>query len=85
MFTMKKSLLLLFLLGTISLSLCEEKRDEDENEGEAKRDNVYSRPPQRFGRKRHLMRDADEDEYNGGEAKLEEVKRFMEIPWKDLM
>nr|AIU99917.1 odorranaopin-MS2 antioxidant peptide precursor [Sylvirana maosonensis] len=49
MFTMKKSLLLLFFLGTISLSLCEEKRDEDEYEREAKRDNVYSRPPQRFG------------------------------------
>nr|ABG66418.1 chensirin-3 precursor [Rana chensinensis] len=30
MFTMKKSMLLLFFLGTISLSLCEEERDEDE-------------------------------------------------------
>nr|AIU99954.1 ishikawain-7-EV1 [Odorrana exiliversabilis] len=41
MFTLKKSLLLLFFLGTISLSLCEEERDADEeenevNEGEAK-------------------------------------------------
>nr|AIU99923.1 odorranaopin-MS1 antioxidant peptide precursor [Sylvirana maosonensis] len=37
MFTMKKSLLLLFFLGTISLSLCEEERDadEEENGGEA--------------------------------------------------
>nr|ABG76569.1 odorranain-Q1 antimicrobial peptide precursor [Odorrana grahami] len=30
MFTLKKSLLLLFFLGTISLSLCEEERDADE-------------------------------------------------------
>nr|AEZ53013.1 antimicrobial peptide precursor [Odorrana tiannanensis] len=34
MFTMKKSLLLLFFLGTISLSLCQEERDADEEEGE---------------------------------------------------
>nr|ABG76238.1 brevinin-2E-OG6 antimicrobial peptide precursor [Odorrana grahami] len=33
MFTMKKPLLLLFFLGTISLSLCEEERDADEDEG----------------------------------------------------
>nr|ADP05779.1 brevinin-2-RA10 peptide precursor [Odorrana andersonii] len=33
MFTMKKSLLLLFVLGTISLSLCEEERDADEDDG----------------------------------------------------
>nr|ADP05782.1 brevinin-2-RA11 peptide precursor [Odorrana andersonii] len=33
MFTMKKSLLLLFFLGTISLSLCGEERDADEDEG----------------------------------------------------
>nr|AFP24874.1 prepropalustrin-2Ka [Rana kukunoris] len=32
MFTMKKSLLLLFFLGTISLSLCEQERDADEDE-----------------------------------------------------
>nr|ABX44968.1 rugosin-RN antimicrobial peptide precursor [Hylarana nigrovittata] len=34
MFTMKKSLLLLFFLGTISLSLCEEERGADEDDGE---------------------------------------------------
>nr|ACA81705.1 lividin-13 precursor [Odorrana livida] len=34
MFTMKKSLLLLFFLGTISLSLCEEERDADEEGSE---------------------------------------------------
>nr|C5H0C8.1 RecName: Full=Amolopin-P2; Flags: Precursor [Amolops loloensis]ACA09631.1 amolopin-p2 antimicrobial peptide precursor [Amolops loloensis] len=36
MFTLKKSLLLLFFLGTISLSLCEQERgaDEEENGGE---------------------------------------------------
>nr|ABX44924.1 nigroain-J antimicrobial peptide precursor [Hylarana nigrovittata] len=44
MFTMKKSLLLLFFLGTISLSLCEQERDADEEE-------------------------------NGGETKLEVLKR----------
>nr|F1T153.1 RecName: Full=Brevinin-2ISa; Flags: Precursor [Odorrana ishikawae]BAK08585.1 Brevinin-2ISa precursor protein [Odorrana ishikawae] len=33
MFNMKKSLLLLFFLGTISLSLCEEERDADEDDG----------------------------------------------------
>nr|ACZ71340.1 brevinin-2-RA20 antimicrobial peptide precursor [Odorrana andersonii] len=33
MFTMKKPLLLLFFLGTISLSLCEEERDADEDDG----------------------------------------------------
>nr|ACN79538.1 temporin-LTf [Hylarana latouchii] len=30
MFTMKKSLLLLFFLGTINLSLCEEERNAEE-------------------------------------------------------
>nr|ACI15364.1 preprotemporin-1CEb [Rana chensinensis]CAJ80866.1 amurin-3 protein precursor [Rana amurensis] len=30
MFTLKKSLLLLFFLGTINLSLCEEERNVDE-------------------------------------------------------
>nr|ABX44946.1 rugosin-RN antimicrobial peptide precursor [Hylarana nigrovittata] len=35
MFTMKKSLLSLFFLGTISLSFCEEERSADEDdEGE---------------------------------------------------
>nr|AEZ52981.1 antimicrobial peptide precursor [Odorrana tiannanensis] len=32
MFTMKKSMLLLFFLGTISLSLCEQERNADEEE-----------------------------------------------------
>nr|BAK93315.1 Ishikawain-4 precursor protein [Odorrana ishikawae] len=32
MFTLKKSLLLLFFLGTISLSLCEQERGADEEE-----------------------------------------------------
>nr|ABW34702.1 odorranalectin precursor [Odorrana grahami] len=36
MFTLKKSLLLLFFLGIISLSLCEEERDADEEENEVK-------------------------------------------------
>nr|D5GRW4.1 RecName: Full=Temporin-SHe; Short=Temp-SHe; Flags: Precursor [Pelophylax saharicus]CBH19885.1 temporin-SHe precursor [Pelophylax saharicus] len=30
MFTLKKSLLLLFFLGTINLSLCEQERDAEE-------------------------------------------------------
>nr|ABX58805.1 brevinin-2E-OG7 antimicrobial peptide precursor [Odorrana grahami] len=33
MFTLKKPLLLLFFLGTISLSFCEEERDADEDDG----------------------------------------------------
>nr|Q8QFQ4.1 RecName: Full=Ranatuerin-2P; Flags: Precursor [Lithobates pipiens]CAD20746.1 ranatuerin 2P [Lithobates pipiens] len=33
MFTMKKSLLLFFFLGTISLSLCEQERGADEDDG----------------------------------------------------
>nr|ABG76245.1 brevinin-2E-OG4 antimicrobial peptide precursor [Odorrana grahami] len=33
MFPLKKPLLLLFFLGTISLSLCEEERDADEDDG----------------------------------------------------
>nr|AEZ52970.1 antimicrobial peptide precursor [Amolops hainanensis] len=32
MLTLKKSLLLLFFLGTINLSLCEQERDADEEE-----------------------------------------------------
>nr|ADD51563.1 preprotemporin-1CEd [Rana chensinensis] len=32
MFTLKKSLLLLFFLGTLNLSLCEEERNADEEE-----------------------------------------------------
>nr|ADV36146.1 brevinin-2AH1 antimicrobial peptide precursor [Amolops hainanensis] len=34
MFTMKKSLLVLFFLGTISLSFCQEERNADEDDGE---------------------------------------------------
>nr|AGG19112.1 host defense peptide ranatuerin-2-OM [Odorrana margaretae] len=34
MFTLKKSLLLLFFIGTISLSLCKQERSADEDEGE---------------------------------------------------
>nr|CCA61235.1 OHTI precoursor [Odorrana hejiangensis] len=33
MFTSKKSLLLLFFLGMVSLSLCKEERDADEDDG----------------------------------------------------
>nr|ADE40980.1 brevinin-2TEa [Indosylvirana indica] len=33
MFTMKKPMLLLFFLGTISLSLCQEERGADEDDG----------------------------------------------------
>nr|AXB87470.1 antimicrobial peptide GL21 [Odorrana andersonii] len=32
MFTLKKSMLLLFFLGTISLSLCEQERNAEEEE-----------------------------------------------------
>nr|Q2WCN7.1 RecName: Full=Pelophylaxin-2; Flags: Precursor [Pelophylax fukienensis]CAI99626.1 pelophylaxin-2 protein precursor [Pelophylax fukienensis] len=35
MFTMKKSLLFFFFLGTIALSLCEEERGADEEENGA--------------------------------------------------
>nr|ADV36211.1 brevinin-2TR2_2 antimicrobial peptide precursor [Amolops torrentis] len=34
MFTLKKPLLLLFFLGTINLSLCQEERNADEDDGE---------------------------------------------------
>nr|ACA81707.1 lividin-15 precursor [Odorrana livida] len=43
MFTMKKSLLLLFFLGTISLSLCEQERDageDEENGGQVKEEKI---------------------------------------------
>nr|ABG76240.1 brevinin-2E-OG2 antimicrobial peptide precursor [Odorrana grahami] len=43
MFTLKKSLLLLFFLGTISLSLCEEERDADEDEGAEKTEEEVKR------------------------------------------
>nr|ACR46973.1 ranatuerin-1 precursor [Aquarana catesbeiana] len=38
MFTMKKSLLLLFFLGTITLSLCEQERGADEEEGSGEKE-----------------------------------------------
>nr|QEG59350.1 WHP precursor [Odorrana tormota] len=50
MFTLKKFLLLLFFLGIISLSLCEQERDANEER-------------------------RDENEENGGEAKIEDIKR----------
>nr|ABG72914.1 amolopin-2a antimicrobial peptide precursor [Amolops loloensis] len=34
MFTLKKSLLLLFFLGTINLSLCEQERNAEEERGD---------------------------------------------------
>nr|AIU99877.1 daiyunin-1 antioxidant peptide precursor [Amolops daiyunensis] len=45
MFTLKKPLLLLFFLGTVSLTFCEQERDANEeenevNEGEAKLEEV---------------------------------------------
>nr|B3VZU0.1 RecName: Full=Brevinin-1CDYa; Flags: Precursor [Rana dybowskii]ACF08000.1 antimicrobial peptide Brevinin-1CDYa precursor [Rana dybowskii] len=40
MFTLKKSLLLIFFLGTINLSLCEEERNADEEE---RRDDLEER------------------------------------------
>nr|AIU99878.1 daiyunin-3 [Amolops daiyunensis] len=58
MFTLKKSLLLLFFLGMISLSLCEQERDANEE----RRD------------------DPDESEANGGEVKVEEMKRIVRPP-----
>nr|AFM52336.1 viridimin-1 [Amolops viridimaculatus] len=60
MFTMKKSLLLLFFLGMISLSLCEQERDANEE----RRD------------------DPDENEENGGEAKVEEIKRAAKLNFR---
>nr|ADP05817.1 lividin-12-RA peptide precursor [Odorrana andersonii] len=57
MFTLKKPLLLLFFLGIISLSLCEQERDANEER-------------------------RDENEENGGEAKVEEIKRVVKIPFR---
>nr|AIU99914.1 esculentin-2MS1 [Sylvirana maosonensis] len=43
MFTMKKSLLFFFFLGTISLSLCEQERGADEDDGvEEVRRSIFS-------------------------------------------
>nr|AEZ52949.1 antimicrobial peptide precursor [Amolops hainanensis] len=60
MFTLKKSMLLFFFLGMISLSLCEQERDANEE----RRD------------------DADESEANGGEVKVEDIKRAMRPPFR---
>nr|BAK93312.1 Ishikawain-1 [Odorrana ishikawae] len=60
MFTLKKSLLLLFFLGIISLSLCEQERDANEkrrddpdeneaNEGEAKVEEIKRAAGYPFG------------------------------------
>nr|ACR46971.1 kininogen-1Ca preproprotein [Aquarana catesbeiana] len=87
MFTVKKSLLLLFFLGTISLSLCEQERDadEDENKREAQVKDVkrarswgrIRRPPGcnpfRIAPASYLKRDDDVDEY-AGEAKPKTLK-----------
>nr|AMB66607.1 temporin-1Re precursor [Pelophylax lessonae] len=48
MFTMKKSLLLLFFLGTINLSLCEEERDTDEEERRDEPDEMDVEVEKRF-------------------------------------
>nr|AYN64365.1 Arg0trp5Leu8-bradykinin precursor [Pelophylax lessonae] len=55
MFTLKKTLLLFFFLGIVSLSLCKEERDADEEENEetggevkveeVKRQKTYNRRP----------------------------------------
>nr|ABG76269.1 esculentin-1-OG7 antimicrobial peptide precursor [Odorrana grahami] len=43
MFTMKKSLLLIVLLGIISLSLCEQERAADEDEGNEIKRGLFSK------------------------------------------
>nr|AYN64366.1 temporin-ECa precursor [Pelophylax lessonae] len=48
MFTLKKSLLLLFFLGTINLSLCEEERDADEEERRDEPDEMDVEVEKRF-------------------------------------
>nr|B5A9T0.1 RecName: Full=Dybowskin-2CDYb; Flags: Precursor [Rana dybowskii]ACF08008.1 antimicrobial peptide Dybowskin-2CDYb precursor [Rana dybowskii] len=62
MFTLKKSLLLLFFLGTISLSLCEEERnaddderrdDPDEMDVEVENRSAVGRHSRRFGLRKH--------------------------------
>nr|ACI47159.1 antioxidant peptide 1 [Nidirana pleuraden] len=49
MFTLKKSLVIIFVLGTIDLMLCEQERGADEEDG--------------------------------GEARLEEIKRAMRLTY----
>nr|AIU99934.1 brevinin-1WY2 [Amolops wuyiensis] len=48
MFTLKKSLLLLFFLGTINLSLCEQERDADEEERRDDQDETNVEVEKRF-------------------------------------
>nr|ACN79535.1 brevinin-1LTc [Hylarana latouchii] len=48
MFTMKKSLLLIFFLGTINLSLCEEERNADEEEKRDGDDEMNAEVQKRF-------------------------------------
>nr|E7EKH1.1 RecName: Full=Brevinin-1SN1; Flags: Precursor [Sylvirana spinulosa]ADV36171.1 brevinin-1SN1 antimicrobial peptide precursor [Sylvirana spinulosa] len=48
MFTMKKPLLLLFFLGTINLSLCEEERNADEEEKRDGDDEMDAEVEKRF-------------------------------------
>nr|QJQ51255.1 Brevinin-1GHd precursor [Sylvirana guentheri] len=48
MFTLKKSLLLLFFLGTINLSLCEEERNADEEERRDDPDKMDAEVQKRF-------------------------------------
>nr|ADP05807.1 esculentin-1-RA9 peptide precursor [Odorrana andersonii] len=43
MFTLKKSLLLIVLLGIISLSLCEQERAADEDEGSEIKRGLFSK------------------------------------------
>nr|AIU99895.1 esculentin-2HB2 antimicrobial peptide precursor [Pelophylax hubeiensis] len=43
MFTSKKPLLLFFFLGTISLSLCKEERDADEDDGGEMKEELVKR------------------------------------------
>nr|ACB05703.1 antimicrobial peptide odorranain-O3 precursor [Odorrana grahami] len=51
MFPLKKSLLLLFFLGTINLSFCEEKRGADEEDGgEAKLEDIKRAVPLIYNR-----------------------------------
>nr|AIU99892.1 brevinin-1HB3 [Pelophylax hubeiensis] len=48
MFTLKKSLLVLFFLGTINLSLCEEERSADEEERRDDHDEMDVEVQKRF-------------------------------------
>nr|ACN79536.1 brevinin-1LTd [Hylarana latouchii] len=48
MFIMKKSMLLIFFLGTINLSLCEEERNADEEEKRDGDDEMNAAVQKRF-------------------------------------